>query len=429
MAYGISLDNGVSSADRDLIPSMDRAWGPSFKLRDSFKSAGNSINIDTPGAANAKYGPYMFMLPYIQHNALAVMGQKPYESGRRVQMSLSLSSSTSAGTVRNGYLTTPEIGTYAQILEPYKLYSLTRTMPLGVAKLGEDGRDDLVDWDNFLKNEATTLVVNEDQDVLRRIEDAPIVGLGSVPMGSGTSITSTERVGFESIERIISNATEAAFLPDTYAIPWYNSTSTFSGSGTNLAAYRGQTGTTASMIDSYVDANYTPETTTGAATLRPLTLDMIDAAIFATMPYWGTGDNKLNNKAIVTGYDTIQKISGMSSGMQRFFGWEGLNLTVNGINTVPGRQTGVMANTYQGVPLIPDYNVNRGTVAAPTSGIGRMYGIDQDSLFVGPLMQPRVTTSDNAIMNQSVNRMAVFDYHAEVQAVKFKSLFKIIHCE
>lgn len=429
MAYGITVDGVTDSVEQGLMASMDRAWGSSFKLRDSYKSAGASINIDTPGAANAKYGPYIWKLPYMQHNALAVLGQKPYESGRRVQMSTSLTAASSAGVVRNGYLTPPQIGSYAQILEPYKLYSITRTMPLGVAKLGEDGRDDLVDWENFLQSESQTFVLNQDQDVLRRIEDAPLVGLGSVPMGSGTAITSTERVGFESIERIISNAAEAAFLPNTYAIPWYNSGSVFSGSGTDLSAYRGNSAAAGSMIDSYVDANYDAGTTSGAATLRPLTLDMIDTMVMTCMPFWSNGENKVANKAIITGYDTIQKISGMSQGLQRFFGWEGVNITVNGINTVPGRQTGFMVNTYNGIPLVPDYNVNRGTVASATSGVGRMYLLDQDSIFVGPLMQPRVNVSENPIMNQSVNRTAVLDYHAEVQAVRLKPLGKILHTE
>jgi len=434
--FGISTDFvPESDADGYGMDSMARAWGSDLNAITSMKSAGASITMETPGAANARYGPKIWQLPYLAHNTLSVLGQKNYESGKRAMLTRSIARNTSAGVVRNNYLTTPAIPEYVQLLEPYKVYSITRTMPLGFAKLGEQGRDDTVDYDQYIMGEGETLTWSEDNDVLRRIEDAPIVGLGSLPQGSAGPITSTERVGFESIERIISNSTEAGFLPDTYAIPWYNSgTAIMSSSGTDLSAYRGQHATqTGTMLDAYVDANYTAGTTSGEATLRELDLTMMDTAYFQTMPYWGTGDNKLSNKAWVTRYDTEQKLSGLIGPYQRLLGTEFINTTVNGVTTAPGRGAGMSVSTYLGLPIIPDNNVESGTVADTNidaqTGVGRVYLLDQNSIYMAPFIAPRVNATDNPIMAQSINRMMVMDYHAEVQCTKFKSLAKIIHLQ
>lgn len=428
MAYGISSDILPSDTDDGIIASMDRAWTPSIMNTTKLASAGVMVDMTTPGAANARFGPYIFVLPYIQHNALAVLGQKPYQSGVRLITDLSIASTTSAGVVRDNVLTSATTPSFAQLLEPYKNYMAIRKMPIGFVQLGADKRDDVVDWENFLKTESQTFVWNQDVDVLRRIEDAPIVGLGSV--APGESITSTERVGFESIERIVSNASEAAHLPDTYAIPWYNSTTLMSGANTNLATYRGQSAAAGSMFDSYVDSNYTESDTAGAATLRPLTMDMMDSMIYACMPYWNNGNNETGGKAFITDYTALQKIGGIIGANNRLLGWEGVNYSVNGVNTVPGRKTGLMVSHYNGIPIIPDYNVEKGVAGeaiGSQSGIGRIYLVDQNTLYMAPEIQPQVETTDSAFVAGGLNRAAMFKYWAELQCRNFKGQGKIIH--
>lgn len=197
-------------------------WGDDMGRMEKAKGSG-TVGITTDGAMNAIYGPYIQNLAYNKHNTLAVLSQKPYKTARRFQQDLSMTKSQSSGVVRGGFAPQPVYGDYVQFEMPYKVMAHRFAMNIGMAEIGEKGIDDVMTWQNQFDFEGDTWLWSINNDVLRPVEEAPITGQGSVPAGSASD-PSTEIVGLESIERIISNYDEGNYVPAKYNVPWRMST-------------------------------------------------------------------------------------------------------------------------------------------------------------------------------------------------------------
>lgn len=198
------------------------SWAKDMGKLEKTKGTG-TVGITTDGAMNAIYGPYMQNLAYNKHNTLAVLGQKPYKTARRFQEGLSLGPTASSGVVRGGYARQPVYGNYVQFEMPYKIMAHRFAMNLGMTEIGEKGIDDVMTWQNQFDFEGDTWLYSMNNDVLRPVESAPVTGQGSVAPGSADT-PSTEIVGLESIERIISNYDEGNYVPAKYNVPWRMST-------------------------------------------------------------------------------------------------------------------------------------------------------------------------------------------------------------
>lgn len=416
---------------------FDLSWGKSAEMLERTKGSTGAVGISTDGAMNAIYGPYLQNLAYNKHNTYAVLGQKPYRTGRRFQEGLSLAQSASTGVVRGGLAPTPTFGNYVQIEMPYKVSAKRQSMNLGYNEIGDKNIDDVVVWQDFFALEGDTWMWSINNDILRPVGTARIAGQGADPGSTAT----TEYVGFESIDRIISNYTEGGFINGGSAtsvlnVPWAMATQMPStDSAAALAKFRNPavTGAVAdNNFNCYVDANYTAGATDGSATLRQLDLSMIDSLFLSTMPYWQ--NNSTAGKSLVLGYDTLQKVQTLLQPQQRYQGFVAAQVDVNGVKTVEGQNTGFQVATYNGVPLIPDYQMPRGTAqdgsgSAPyTEGVGNIYLFNNDILFNGVLMAPVVEVSDNTLINGRYTRLCDMHCMGETQvAGAFKGLGKIVH--
>lgn len=407
------------------------SWQKDIDDVDRFKADGTA-GITTNAMFNAIYGPRAYNLAYNRYNALAALGDKAYYTGVRFQLDLSSKDANnkivSPGVIRGGFRGAPKIAKYATVEEPYKVNEWNFAMEFGMIAI--NGIDDVLKWEQQMEFETKTWLNAMNCDVLRRAEDAPIVGQGQFPVGSGQVITSTERVGLESIERIISNSDEAQYLPATYVVPWYVTPNLPSSDGNALVPYRDRTNaafdaTSDNNFNSYVDQNYTSGTTTGQATMRQLNLSMIDNMFNTCMPYWE--DNRTAGKVLITGYDTMTKLQAILQPQQRYQGTQMAQMTVNGISTVEGRDTGFQVASYNGVPILPDKNVARGDISDATAGVGRIYLVDTDNLSRGHLKSTVVTVSDNTIMVGSYNRLCNMYDLSEIQCTGFRGQGKILH--
>lgn len=412
-------------------------WGASQALMDKAKGVG-TIGITTPGAMNATYGPYLQNLQYNKHNTLALLGSRNYRTGYRFQESLSYTRAQSAGVKRGGYAPAGNIGGYLQFEQPYKVLAKRTPMSLGYMQLGSQNLDDVSTWEEFFRLEGDSWLWAQNNDVVRRIEDAPPVGLGQYPAGDTTTITDTEIVGYESIERIISNSTEGGFLPAGQNIPWKMGTNyALPSAGDALEIYRNPNATgfkgVGNGLDAYVDANYDANTTTGAATLRQLTLNIIDSLFTAVMPFME--NNKVAGKTVVTGYDTLQKMQQLLQPQQRYLGYQAAQVTDEGVSTLPGQNTGFMVATYNQAALMPDLMIAKGygntAGGHAEDGISRILFFDQNQLYNAELLPITVEMSDNSLVNGRYIRMADMHRFGEIQASNgpFKGFGKVLHLQ
>jgi hypothetical protein len=160
------------------------SWSDDMGRMEKAKGTTGTVGITTDGAMNAIYGPYIQNLAYNKHNTLAVLGQKPYKTARRFQEDLSMTPTQSSGVVRGGFAPAPVYGDYVQFEMPYKVLAHRFAMNIGMAEIGEKGIDDVMTWQNQFDFEGDTWLYSINNDVLRPIENAPIVGQGSAPAGS-----------------------------------------------------------------------------------------------------------------------------------------------------------------------------------------------------------------------------------------------------
>lgn len=439
----------TSDGSYPLMGTMDDvfsySWGKDMDNFEKIKGSTGTVGIDTAGAMNAVYGPYLMNLAYNQANTLTVLGQKPYKTGRRFQADLSMSQSQSSGVVRGGFAPQPTYGTYEQVEMPYKVLAKRQAMNLGYTEIGDKSIDDVMTWEDFFAQEGKTWLWSMNNDVLRPVDSARIVGQGSA-VGGGTSTVSTdplygqrtEFVGYESIDRIISNYAEGGFINGGEAtsvlnVPWaLDKQMPSTDSAASLAKYRNPavSGAVAkNNFNCYVDANYTTGSTDASATLRQLDLAMLDSLFMSTMPYWD--NNQTQGKALITRYDTLQHIQTLLQPQQRYLGQVAVQYDMNGVSTAPGRDTGFIAATYNGVPLIPDLMVNGGTKAADHGdGVGDIFLFDNNILFNGVISAPVVNISQDPIITGRYTRLCDMYQIGEVQvAGMFRGLGKIKHLQ
>ena len=411
------------------------AWRKDVDALEKLASDG-TVGITTSAAFNAYYGPKVFNLAYNRHNTLAALGAKPYFTGVRFQQELSSAGmTTNGGVIRGGYRRAPKIATYATVEEPYKVNEWNFAMEFGMIAI--NGIDDVLKWEQQMDLEAKTWLNKINEQILTKIESAPCVGIGQFPADSASVITSTERVGLESIERIISNSDEAQYVPSGYAVPWYINPNLPSSDGNALTPYRDSanasfSATSDNNFNSYVDANYTSGTTVGESTNRQLNLSMIDNMFNTCMPFWE--DNGVEGKVLITGYDTMTKLQAILQPQQRYQDAVFAKMSVNGISTVEGRGAGFQVASYNGVPILPDRQVPKGTVTKPSStavlnndGVGRIYLVDTANLARGIAKATTINISDNPLVTDVYSRVCNMYDLSELQCTGFRGQGKIIH--
>lgn len=433
----------TSDGNLPIMATMDdvftQSWGRDMESFEKNKGSTGTVGIDTAGAMNAIYGPFLQNLAYNQHNTFAVLGQKPYKTGRRFQSDLSMGQSATSGIVRGGFAPTPNYGEYVQVEMPYKVLAKRQAMNLGYTEIGDKSIDDVMVWSDFFALEGKTWLYSINNDVLRPVDSARVVGLGSA-IGGGVdpgAKNANEYIGLESIDRIISNFDEGGHInggsaADVKNVPWAMATQMPStDSAAALAKFRNPdvTGAVAdNNFNCYVDANYTAGADDGSASLRQLDLAIMDNLFMSCMPYWD--QNKTTGKAIVTRYDTLQHIQTLLQPQQRYLGQVAAQFDVNGVSTVPGRDTGFMVATYNGVPLVPDLMVSGGTAADHSTGVGDIFLLDSETIFNGMLSAPQVNISQNPIITGRYTRLCDMYQICEVQvAGAFKGLGKIKHLQ
>jgi len=218
----------------------------------------------------------------------------------------------------------------------------------------------------------------------------------------------------ESIDRMISSSSEATFLvssggltgataADVYPYGIRLRRSGFSGAGFGNGPF-----------DSVVDEN--------AATLRPLTLDMLDGVIRTVEKNGATRDSLY----ILTGYDTADKISQLLEARQRFLSTTRVVNTINGVQrtSAVGVEGGVDVMSYKGIPIFRSRTVDNNK---PTGGLSVLYGIHQPDAYIAVAMPTLYleTGRDDWLVLDKYRYKAAYTTAAELIFTRFDRCFKI----
>jgi hypothetical protein len=126
----------------------------------------------------------------------------------------------------------------------------------------------------------------------------------------------------------------------------------------------------------------------------------------------------VENKVIITGYDTLERIQQLIQAQQRFVGTTRVQMTVNGVQTVAGTEAGFDVSSYKGVPIIPDNNVLQDTLS-------RIYTLDLDNIHVGVLSPIQYLESGDFFANDKIGKEGLYYMHGEIVCTKFKAQGKV----
>ena len=197
---------------------------------------------------------------------------------------------------------------------------------------------------------------------------------------------------YTSLMKIVSSAAELAMMQEdnifhnsknndgTFAqiadaATIYGSTRTVTVGNTGSSGNFTYTGT-ASFLDAEVDFGdgYL------AGDCRVLTLSLLNDMIHRIRQNGG------NPKVIITGYDTIQKISDLLQAQERFMDRKEIVPTHNGVRGVKGQEVGFRVATYYDIPIIPAKDMPS-TGAGTSNRISDILILDTDHLWLS-VMKP-----------------------------------------
>jgi hypothetical protein len=176
--------------------------------------------------------------------------------------------------------------------------------------------------------------------------------------------------------------------------------------------------TAASELDSYVSA------TTSTATLRNVSVDLLDDAVQHVMPYWK--DNTVDGKVIITNFDTVGRIQQLHYQFQRFIGYGNYQTTYNGIKTCPGDVVGFGASQFKGIPIIPDLMV---TKSHANTGVGKIYVVDTNTIHHAILIPPTFIQDKTYLARRSLTDIATYYMASEMVCTKPRANAKIMNLQ
>lgn len=174
----------------------------------------------------------------------------------------------------------------------------------------------------------------------------------------------------------------------------------------------------ASYLDAYVDC------TTGTATKRSVSVDLLDNAVQQVMPYWK--DNTMDNKVIITGFDTVGRIQQLHYQFQRFLGYGNYQSTYNGIKTCPGDVVGFGASQFKGIPIVPDVMTTKNMDG---TGVSKIYVLDTNTIHNAILIPPTFIQDKTYLARRSLTDIATYYMAAQTVCTKPRANAKIMNLQ
>lgn len=290
------------------------------------------------GAANAVYDLGVF----VQYKAMAnTYGALPANTWSRLgYRAVSAASATSGvGIAEASAVPTGVEATYFEIAPTPKEIALTH-----------DYSNRLVEYSRMA--DAVTIAQN------RQVAEIDFFrSLNADMLVDGDTLASNN---FESIDRVTASSGEAT------ALSWTANDEDLYG------------------VDRSAETWFDANSDHNSGTDRNLTEDLINALRRDAEPYWDVGIP--NQKVFITGFDTWDRWSALSSASERFQPTF-VSMGVNGIQTSPGQEGGFAISSWDQIPVIRDDQV-----AADT--ISRLYLLDTDHVGISWARPPAYQESD-----------------------------------
>lgn len=385
--------NDIASQNRFLGKAYGAGWINTIDdlematygmTRDQYIQKDAPVLTSTTGVRNILYGQRLWRQILVGYNALGAIPWKPWEtSGYRAITAAG--ATTNPGNAEGGALSATIKPTFLeQDINPTESHVTFEQASLQTAL---ESKGDNVPW-----SEIVDYMSAEFRNRLNRalMADADTVPSYGIRAGLDRVIASHAEIDYGKVD---DSAVLDAHDLDVYA----------AGSPDRDAD--------ASWADAYVSGQ------AFGSGQRTLTLSHIDSMFTNCRPYWD--DASMNNKAIITGYDTLERVQQLLQAQQRYdAGSTRVQFTVNGVQTVSGSEAGFDIASYKGVPIIPDSNTLQ-------DDLSRIYLCDFDHLHMGVLTPVQYMESNDWFGLDKFVTMGLYHMQGEVICTKYKAQGKV----
>lgn len=326
------------------------------------------VAIGTTGVRNVLYGAQLWAQVNVAANAFGALPKDVWEkSGFRAITAAA--ATAGAGIAETAAVPDTIKPTFAQIDVNPKLYAASTEMTL--MEMAVEGRDDTITWEelmSYMKDEF-----------MNRLDRALMTDNDTL---AGNNI--------ESLDRIVGSNSEIAGCGQTAG---------------DLDIYSQDRDAAASWCDAYVNHN--------SNTDRTFALTQLDALFTQCRPFWNNY-NGVQNKVLITGFDTLERIEQQIASQMRInVPTANVSFGVNGVQTLPGVEAGLDVSAYKKVPMIPDAFTTADTLS-------RAFLLDLDFIKFSNAAPIQYREFDDVAYIDRFGKMAVYYGVGEVYCKKFK---------
>lgn len=374
------------------------------------KSAGAAVYGDN-GYFNAIYGKQITAGMFMSDNIFTALGARPYNhEGVRIAPELASYGlddngkfvGLGAGTVQDGVVPKSVKMPVEEIREPIK--SLPFKFNYGFVLQGLENKDDTIAYRDYMDKMAANYSNLADQTILAPISEG-------MPLFEGRE-TSLERLG-----RVISSHAEIGKVENGVTI-----TAGMASPYGGLSASRGDLYDWRSSEESNFDSQLVD------AENGVLTIQMMKELWRKCSVNWANSAAP-NNKMWAMGNITQDRLASLMLANNVLLDTVYVQKSFNGVKTIPGRDAGILLNSFQNIPIIQDGNINFDYTTKKVSSVksGDVSLYDLDHVWMSVLTPVQLYNCDNPAITGILQEVNVMTSNMEVRVDSFIQHGKIIN--
>jgi len=310
-------------------------------------------------------------------------------------------------TVQDGKIPESKFMPVFELAEPYKEVPFSWDYGLGL--MAVEGKDDVSSHKQYAKMIAETYAHNINLAILRPIGCKQPTAVRNGDWTSKSDMTpagATVETSLQGIARMISSHEEINKTNRGVTIT-EDMVSPYGGKKGDLYDFR--SAKTTNFDGNLVDAD-------GGT----MDLDYLDSLWRLCVPGWDDMGN-VNNKMWAISQLAEQKIAAQFRARNLYLDSVSVQRTFAGVKTFPGREGGILMNSYLNIPLMPDYDIayNWATQRPLATEMGDLFLLDTNHIWMGMLTPVSVYTVDNIAITRQLLEKSVIHARMETRIDKF----------
>ena len=362
------------------------------------KSAGAATYGDN-GYFNAIMGKEITAAMFSSDNVFTSIGARPYNhEGVRIALELATYGLDAAGnfvgigadTIQDGNIPESVEMPVNEYRQPYKDLPFSFDYGLGLQAI--ENKDDTIQYRDYIEKMSANYSDFIDRTLLRPIEYAQ-----PTKNGVETSLNGIARVisSYGEVGRVVNGTT----LTAPYVCPYGGNNGDFTARGQAASNLDGQLVNANGGVMSLADMK---------KLWRRCAVNWRDSA-------------SPNNKAFFMGNVAQDKLAALMLANNVYLDSVYVQRDFNGVKSIPGRDAGILLNSFQNTPIVQDGNINFDytTKKVSDSKMGDVFLLDLDHIWMSVLTPVEMFTDNNPARTRMLRERNVMSMRAETRIDSF----------